>query len=181
MIGSPFAFVRRFLRARRGATAVEFAFVALPFISLLFATLELGMVFLVQTTLDNATDEAGRQIRTGVLQTAGGTAATFKTAVCNEMTWMGSACATNLSVDVRTFTSFAGQAPPTFVTGGVYNPATMTFTPGTACNIVLVRTYYPWTIFTPLLNAGLVNVSTNKRLIQSAASFRNEPFGGTSC
>ena len=65
-------FLRRFGSARRGATAVEFAFVALPFLTLLFAVLELGMVFLVSTTLQNAADAAGRQIRTGELQGSGG-------------------------------------------------------------------------------------------------------------
>ena len=43
-------------------------------------------------------------------------------------------------------------------------------------DIVLVRAYYTWTIITPLLNASLVNLSGNKRLITTAVAFRNEPF-----
>ena len=58
----PLAALRRFAKAQRGATAVEFAIVVVPFMILLFGTMELGMVFLVSTTLQNATDNAARQI-----------------------------------------------------------------------------------------------------------------------
>src|SRR3569832_271015 len=87
----------RFARAERGATAVEFAFVARPFLGLRFAVFELGLVFLVGTTLENATEIAARQIRTGELQTSGGSASTFKAAVCAQMSWLGSDCNANLS------------------------------------------------------------------------------------
>lgn len=42
-----------------------------------------------------------------------------------------------------------------------------------------MRTYYEWTVFTPLLNAALVNMGTGtgKRLISTVATFRNEPYG----
>jgi Flp pilus assembly protein TadG len=178
----PGSFLKRFGRAREGAAAIEFAFVSIPFIALLFAILELGLVFLVQTTLDNATDEASRQIRTGELQTAGGTAATFKAGVCSEMSWLGTACATNLYVDVQTYASFAGQNPTNPVdVNGVFTPTALNWTPGSGQCIVLVRTYYQWTIFTPLLNAALVNLAGNKRLISSSATFRNEPFATGPC
>ena len=41
-----------------------------------------------------------------------------------------------------------------------------------------MRTYYEWDLYTPLLNVGLQNMgaSSNKRLISSATSFRNEPY-----
>ncbi len=170
------SFLKRFARARQGTAAIEFAFVSIPFIALLFAILELGLVFLVQTTLDNATDEAARLIRTGQLQASGGTSATFKSAVCTEMSWLGTACAANLYVDVQVYASFAGQNPSNPVTNGVFTPATLAWNPGAGQNIVLVRSYYQWTIFTPLLNAALVNIAGNKRLISSTITFRNEPF-----
>jgi Flp pilus assembly protein TadG len=166
----------RFARAERGATAVEFAFVALPFLALIFAVVELGLVFMVGTTLENATEAAARQIRTGELQTAGGSAATFKAAVCAQMSWLGSDCTANLSVDVRTYSTFSAVTSTSVLTNGAVDPAKQTFTTGGPEDIVLVRTFYQWTIFTPLLNAGLVNLSGNKRLITSTATFRNEPY-----
>ena len=85
-------FLRRFSRARGGATAVEFALVILPFLGLVFATLELGMMFLVSTTLESSAQEAARTIRTGQFQSGAGTAAAYKNAVCNGMGWLAGDC-----------------------------------------------------------------------------------------
>jgi Flp pilus assembly protein TadG len=169
-------FLTRFQRERGGAAAVEFAFVALPFLTLLFAVLELGMVFLVSTTLQNAADAAGRKIRTGELQAAGGTETTFKNAICSDMAWLGSDCAANLTVDVRTFTSFASSKVDDPVTDGEIDLTKTTFKPGNAEDIVLVRAYYNWTLFTPLLNQGLSPMKNGKRLISTTVTFRNEPW-----
>lgn len=167
----------RFSRDERGGnTTVEFALIATPFFMLIFGVLELGLVFLVTTTLENATIAAGRKVRTGELQGSGGSASTFKAEVCNNMSWLGSSCSSNLYVDVRTFTSFSTVTQPSPVVGGVVDPASLSFTPGVGNDIVLVRSYYTWTIITPLLNASLVNLSGNKRLITTAVAFRNEPF-----
>ncbi len=168
---------RRFAEARKGATAVEFALIATPFLALMFGVLELGLVFMVSTTLDNAVDAASRKIRTGELQTAGGTAASFKTAVCNEMAYLGTGCSTNLYVDVRTFPKFADVAITDPTTDGAFDISKTTFAPGGSESIVLVRVYYQWTLITPMLNQGLETLSGGKRLIAAAATFRNEPYG----
>ena len=169
-------FLRRFGRARDGATAVEFALIAIPFATLLFAFIELGLVFLVQTTLDNATEDAARQIRTGEMQVAKGDATSFKTAVCDEVSWFGAGCSGNLKVDVRVFTSFTNQTPTNLVKNGSFDDSSVEFTPGCGGDIVLVRTFYQWPLLTPLLSSALVNLSGNKRLISSTVTFRNEPF-----
>lgn len=168
--------VRLFIRDDKAATAVEFALLALPFFALIFGIIEVGLVFLVSTTLENAVAASGRQIRTGELQSAGGTAATFKNAICANMSWLGSSCATNLNVDVRTYTSFGAVTTPNPVVNGAFQQNQMTFTPGVAGDIVVVRAYYQWTIFTPLLNAALVNLGSNKHLISATVAFRNEPY-----
>jgi len=176
---SPIAWLRRFARARRGATAVEFAIIAFPFMVLLFGVVELGMVFLVSTTLQNATDNAARKIRTGEFQTSGAnTKAAFKTLVCNNMTWLSSACSANLTVDVQTFANFANLAADGQADPKTFDPNNTCWSSGQPGDIVLVRTYYSWNIFTPLLDTALVNMGTGsgKRLISSAASFRNEPW-----
>lgn len=176
---NPIAALRRFARARQGATAIEFAIIALPFMILLFGIIELGMVFLVSVTLQNATDNAARQIRTGQLQNGGSNTKTaFASLVCANMTWLSAPCSSKLTVDVQTFANFtalsnAGQIDPT-----TFNPNTTQWSSGQAGDIVLVRTYYQWDIFTPMLNASLVNMGTGsgKRLIGAATSFRNEPW-----
>lgn len=78
--------LKRFARAERGATALEFAIIGTPFLILFFAVIELGLVFMVSITLQNATDAAARKIRTGQFQTGGATSkADFKTQVCYYM------------------------------------------------------------------------------------------------
>jgi Flp pilus assembly protein TadG len=110
------------------------------------------------------------------LQASGGTADTFKTAICSDMAWLGSDCAANLTVDVRTFSTFAGIAPVSPVTNGAVDPTKTTFQPGNAEDIVLVRVYYSWTLITPLLNTALQTLSGGKRLISTTVTFRNEPW-----
>jgi Flp pilus assembly protein TadG len=164
----------RFARARRGAVTVEFAFVSIPFLLLIFAIIELGLVFLVSVTLENAVMDVGRTIRTGEVQTANRTAAAFKTAVCTEMSWLGSACSTALSLDVRTFTGFTAS-------GAVLNaakPNTPCWDPGGPGSIVMIRAYYNWPLVTPLLQTGL-QTSNGRRMLTAATAFSNEPYSDT--
>jgi Flp pilus assembly protein TadG len=171
------AAIGRFTHDERATTIVEFALLATPFFMLIFGIFELGLIFLVSTTLENAITASGRQIRTGEAQAAGTTAAQFKTSICNNMTWLGSACASNLNVDVRTYTNFTGiTTPPSPVVNGAVNPAAMTWSPGGSGDIVVVRAYYSWQVITPLLNPTLINLGSNKRLISATIAFRNEPY-----
>jgi Flp pilus assembly protein TadG len=165
-----------FLASRDGATAVEFAMVALPFFMLLFGVLELGMLFIAATTLDAATTQVARQIRTGQFQSgASHSAADFKTAVCNGMSWISASdCQANLSVDARTFASFSTIDLTTPVKNNQIDQTQLSFTPGSASDIVLVRVFYPWSLITPVLEPGLPNLGPTKRLLTTAVAFRNE-------
>jgi Flp pilus assembly protein TadG len=172
-------FIARFARAERGATAVEFAMISLPLMVLIFGVIELAMVLLVATTLETAVESAARTIRTGNFQTsASSTKADFKALVCGKMSWLSAKCATDLWVDVRTFNDFgslAGNAPQG---GSVFNPASTCFSPGQPADIVLVRAYFQWALFTPLLSNALEDMGggSGKRLLSFATAFRNEPF-----
>ncbi|WP_374575443.1 TadE/TadG family type IV pilus assembly protein [Phenylobacterium sp.] len=173
----PLAALRRFARARRGATAVEFALVALPFVMLLFGIMELAAVFLASATLDLATDRAARLIRTGEFQTSGATSkSAFKSEVCSRMSWLSGACNSNLIVDVQTFANFTDAANAGQPTADQFKNNTTCFTTGTAGDIVLVRAYYTWTLTTPLLDGALDNTGDGKRRIMAIATFRNEPY-----
>src|SRR5271163_1987090 len=132
----PAGLIRRFARANTGAAAVEFAILALPFFGLLFAVFEMALMFLVSTTLQNATADAARMIRTGQMQASAATAATFKTQICSELSWLGSGCSTNLSVNVQTFSSFSAVAPMNPISGKTVNTAAMQFNMGASGDIV---------------------------------------------
>jgi Flp pilus assembly protein TadG len=177
-------FAMRFARADRGVTAVEFALVSLPILMMVFGLLELALVFLVGTTLDSATQRAARQIRTGEFQTGGAsTAANFKTLVCSRMAWLAPKCANDLWLDVRTFANYGALAnpppiPPTAFKSVNGNPPAppVCFATGQPADIVLVRAYFRWDLFTPLLDKALDNTGSGQRLITSTTAFRNEPY-----
>lgn len=160
----------RFARTQDGAVAVEFAFVAIPFFVLIFAIIELGLAFLVSMTLENAMMNVDRRIRTGELQNANATASTYRTAICDQMSWLGASCPTSLIIDVRTL--------PTFSTGSTLatpRAAKTCWDPGGPNSIVLVRGYYKWPLITPLLQ-NAVGGAPGDRQINFAAVFANEPY-----
>lgn len=175
------AAVWRFAGERDGATAVEFALIALPFFMLLFGVLELGLLFMASTTIEAATVNAARQIRTGQLQLSGSnTAAAFKSSICSNMSWLASSdCTANLSVDVRTFGTFGAITNTLPVTAGAIDPAKLAFNDGTNCSIVMVRIFYPYTLIAPTFSPGLPDLGPTKKLITFTAAFRNENWGTT--
>jgi len=173
--------VGAFASAKGGATAVEFALVSIPFLALLFAIFELGAMFMASTALDSAVEQAARQIRTGQLQSGpNDSAAGFKALVCNGVSWISTSdCEANLSLDVRTFTSFSSISVTTPVKNGAIDQTQIGFSPGSSCDIVLVRAFYPWTLLTPTLEPGLPNLNASQRLLTATAAFRNENWSTT--
>jgi Flp pilus assembly protein TadG len=163
------SFALRLARDQGGATAVEFALVALPFLTLVFALMELGLVSLVSISLDNAIAEAGRTFRTGEVQTNQETAEAFKAKVCSDVGWIGATtCESALSVDVKRLPSF--ESGPTLP-----KPVTPCWDPGGPNSIVLVRAYYKWPLITPLLDTGLTS-SDGTHEVSTAAVLTNEPY-----
>lgn len=170
-----FGIVRRLSRDRDGSTAIEFAFIAAPFFILILATLEIALVFFAGSVIEDAVSETARQIRTGQLQTSGGTEATFRSAVCERVSVI--ADCDKLRIDVRTFQNFSStDFSSPLDSEGEIDDSGFTFAPGGAGDVVVVRAFYPWQIFTPSLGLGLANMSGNRRMIATATAFRNEPF-----
>jgi len=171
--------IRRVIRSDRGAAAVEMALVAVPFLMLLFGVIEIGLIFMISSSLENAMVIASRTIRTGQFQTGSTpTAAAFQTAICNNFGWMQTDCTKNLQVDVRTYSTFASVTTPQPVSNGVFNTSSLQFTPGAANDIVVVRAYYQWPLIAPFFDQALQQLSGGVALLTSTAAFRNEPYSG---
>lgn len=170
---------RRFARARRGAAAVEFALVLMPFFLLTFGLAEIAMIGFAQTSLDFAVSETARQIRTGQAQMNGVTEAQIRSQLCSELNnFIVMGCDGNLYLDVRRFDSFAdadnnGMAP---IQNNAFNEAGMGYQPGQPSDIVVVRAYYRWHIITPMFEPVFQNISGGERILVSTMMFRNEPF-----
>ncbi|MHA6287513.1 TadE/TadG family type IV pilus assembly protein [Maricaulis sp. CAU 1757] len=167
--------MRRFLRNRSGATAVEFSLIAAPFFFLLFAMMEIAAVFFVGTVMENAVLEMARQIRTGQAQAGGMSAGTFRDEICSRIEVVGNC--DRLDVDVKIFEDFdnVDQSTPVNEDGSV-NSDNFGWEPGDAGDIVLVRVFYRWSLMTPSFGGGLANMEGNQRLMTAATVFRNEPF-----
>ena len=169
--------LRAVVRDEGAATALEFALVAPPFLFMILAIFELALVYLVSVSLDSATQQATRQIRTGQAQTAGYTAAQFTTQVCNNMGWLASQCSSNLFIDSEVKTSFGASNPSSPVQGGAWNSGNLKFDMGDQGDIVVIHTYYKWKLITPVLYGGLQTLPGGISVVSAATTFRNEPYG----
>lgn len=179
----PVRVARRFVRQQDGAAAIEFAFVALPFLALLFALLETALVFFASQSLEAAAAESARLIMTGQAQGLGYSQDQYKTnVVCNYLKSGVSLfdCSNGVYVSVKSYTNFSAvnTAPP--VINNVLNTTTpLPYSPGSPGCIVAVQLYYQWPIYVSLLSDNLSNLTGGNRLLVATAVFRNEPYGPT--
>jgi len=172
--------IRRFTKSDRGVTAIEFAMVAGPFLYLLCAIFETGLMLFSEYIIENGVSQAARMIRTGEVQINGVSKTQFKTIICGKLAAFLD-CQDKLYVDIRNFTDFSAVALPQAIANGkLTNDVTKNaqFCPGAQMRVAVVRTYYEWKLFTPGITL-LANIGTDKRLLTAGAAFRNEPFGTT--
>jgi len=180
--------LRRYLKNREGATALEFALLILPFSALVFGIIELSILFFFNSTLNHATAEVSRQIRTGQFQAncANGEAE-FKAAVCEYMNGLGD-CEGRLRIEVKDGSgSFVGLADdpddkPEIDpdTGEPIIPPNEYDNTGPR-DVVIVRAQYYHSLAIPSQITHLANQPGNVHRIESASAFRNEPFPSPSC
>ena len=166
----------RFRRAESGATAIEFSMIALPFFMLLYAIIDISLVFFATTTLENGIVGAARQIRTGTVQANGMTAAQFRALVCNQISMLLS-CDARLGIDVRTYSGFGNVIKPAALDANGNLTGDLSFDPGSPGDVVVVRAYYTWPILMPMMGQSFSNMAGGNRLLEANIAFRNEPFG----
>jgi Flp pilus assembly protein TadG len=170
------AAVRRLAVRDDGATAVDFALVAAPFMALLFAILETGLVFFAGQTLETTAADASRLIQTGQAQNQSFDQAAFQQALC-QRAWSFFNC-DNLMIDVRTYNDFssANTSSPIDQNGNLQN--NFVYQPGSAGDIVVVRVMYQWPVYVSLfgLNSSFSNLANGNDLMMATVAFRNEPY-----
>ena len=178
-----------------GQAALQFALIAPAFFMLLMGTIEAGVIFFAQCSLQNAVNDTARLIRTGqsacysldsnnLCQTM--TADQFRTKLCGEISSLLANCGndssgnSDLQFDVTDhpggFTGVSNSSP----LDSQRNLSKLTaFNTGSPCDVVLVRAFYRWQVFTPVLNFFLDNMNGSYHLLSTAAAFRNEPYTTT--
>ncbi len=171
-----------FVRDRQGATAVEFALIATPFLALIAALIQTFLLFFAQSQLELAVRQSARQILTGQVQSldASLTQAQAQTAfhqtVCNNGSMLFNCAGLMVDVQVANNWSSANVGMPTLTYnagGAVTN--TWQFKPGTAGDIVVVRVMYLWPVFFGPIAFNMANQPNGTRLIMASAAFQNEP------
>jgi Flp pilus assembly protein TadG len=170
----------RSMRARRidGVAAIEFALVAPPFLVLLLGIFEAGLVFFAGATLQAAVDVASRHIRTNDLAVTAQTSPTvFRNVICDNAPFL---TCTGIQIDIETRPDFSTASFSSPLTkDGKLDPKLSQSAPVAACQVVLVRAFYEWPTFTPMLSLLLGNLSDGNHLLVGTAAFRAEPFDTT--
>lgn len=184
--------LRRVVRSRDGAAAIEFALLAIPYFMIIFAILETFVAFAAEQLVSNAVDTMGRKLRIGQI-TAANTKDEFRRAFCDEIsiliTCSESELATpsKLYLDVETYSKFS-DVPTTIPRMDPSNPfsdlktSDFKFAPGGKGTINMVRAYYRWQIITDLIRPYITNIRPadgsmpTEYLIVATAVFQNEQY-----
>jgi Flp pilus assembly protein TadG len=165
-----------FIKDRKGATAVEFALVAGPFLALVAAIVQTFLVFFAQELLESVVQLSSRQILTGQVQSQQLTQAGFQQAVCNQVVILFTCSGLMVDVRVATAWSSANTSMPSLTyngSGQVSN--TWQFNPGNAGDDVVVRVMYLWPIFMGRFGFCPSVQANGTCLIMATAAFQNEP------
>ncbi len=181
-----FRVMRSFRRNQRGTTAVEFGLLALPFLAMICAVMELGYANFENEMLANAVSSAARAMLTGSLQAANVT--TSQQFVSNYLCPstgrklpMNFNCS-NLIVDVRPAANFAaGDTANDF-----YASTSNEFCPGQPGQIIVMRVAYPLPAIMPLnlfnRTVGVVNnvpgLTGYFHILMASALFEEENYSG---
>lgn len=182
---------RAFGRDERGVTAIEFGILAIPFFTIVAATLETGMIFLAGQVLDSAVQDTSRFIRTGQAQTAEWDSDDYRAAICSRLYGMfdcsnGPGARMRVSVTVIEDFTQAAIGYPLEVEDDcteVLCDWTMAneYVPGVGGDVVLVRAFYKWPTILNLPGFNFGTLPDGSRLLGASRVFRNEPFGCSDC
>lgn len=174
--------------SRRGATAVEFALVALPLVFVIGGICETGVFLFIQDQLLNASEDAARLIQLNtVTQPTVWAIDTYRTEVCKKL--FVSSCASTLKIDVRNV-PIATSTPPNYfkqletimpdvnsvgpaAPGANYQE---TFQPGSRGQVGSLILTYDWSFVFPFMSTFFGNVPGNPqvRRLSAVSIFRNE-------
>lgn len=169
--------ILRFGRRNDGAAAVEFAIVVVPFFALLFAIIELALVFWAGEVLETAVHDTSRLIMTGQAQKQNFDLARFRQELCSRVLGLFTCNEEQMKIDVRTSGAFASAnlGKPEFKNGKV-DDSGFQYQTGGPGDIVVVRVMYEWPLILRTFGLDLADTPSGRRLLMSAVAFRNEPY-----
>ena len=180
--------LRRFRDAENGTTAVEFAIISVPFITLLLGTMSVCVYFFTVLETENAVWQGSRDLRVGNVQNGSGAyngltgdplKDAFKQAICNRMSKPAD-CFTGMRVLVQSRTDFAAITEPSCKDGGGNlisdAAAKASWNAGGANSVVIVTGCYTWDFGGKLPFFNIGNMPDGSYLVQASYAFRTEPY-----
>lgn len=174
----PRPFCARYLaRNTRGATMVEFAFVAGPLLALMIAIVQVSLTFFAQQNLETVAEKSVRALITGKAQRDGMTQSQFKSLVCSKLPRFLKC--DNVIVDVRTVTSFSAANTSSPVIrynsdGSIKDE--WAYQLGAPGDITVTKIMYVWNVNKGPLGFDLSTLSGGKRLLIATSVFKTEPY-----
>lgn len=152
--------------------------VAFPFFFMMFAIIEIGVIFVTASILENAVMETGRLVRTGRAVEDKLTDAEFKSELCGRMSIFSSQCTGRAWVDVREIPQFRNQTPPDPMASGTsFDGSQLVYETGQPQSLMLIRVWYRQPLFTPFLSEALSKLGDGTAIMMATTTFRNEPYG----
>lgn len=170
------------LRNQRGATAVEFGLVAMPFFAVLFTIIETALMFWTSQVLDEAVTQASRTLLTGesvaIYSASPDKTKAFKQEVCARAPALVDC--DRLSIDVRGYTTpadaLADLAKRNPVSGTTLNTKDFSYNQPQASQIVVVRAALRYSLYLTGWTNSLADLDGGERAIMAVATFRSEPY-----
>lgn len=163
---------KSFLKNSRGATAIEFAILALPFFGLILGIIQLGIIFLANQSLDSAVEAAAREIRTGQVRSTQTAVADFRTSICNRVAIV-IGCDNILEVSVQSFDSISATTGAALFSNNSLI-ITTDYDTGSAGDVIVIKA----AVSIPIIAGSLFGISNGSGGTRMSASFvfANENF-----
>lgn len=166
--------VCRWVRENKGATAVEFALVAVPFTFLLIGIIEMSLMFAAGANLHSATSDAARLIRTGQAQMAADPEQAFRDKLCERVDTLLN-CG-RLQYEVVTMDGFGDfeEYADTYDADGNLN--SQGFDAGGSSDVVLIRVSYRYPLMIPVLSSMLSDGPGMTKHLLATVVLQTEPY-----
>ncbi|MCG6114375.1 MAG: pilus assembly protein [Mesorhizobium sp.] len=167
----------RFVRNRKGSTAIEFTLLAIPFSMLVFAVLESSISFAAQQVMANAADDIARQFRTGQIKADDFSKQEVRDLICGRMQIVVSPGCPGLEVDFRSYATFAeaAQVRVRFQNGDLVT-SDFDILPGDSMSKNMLRVFYRWPVITDFMRKSMANLPDGKTLHFASVTWQNEPY-----
>jgi Flp pilus assembly protein TadG len=167
--------LRRLGKDSSGATAIEFALLAGPFLLIVLGLIEIGVQYFASTSFESAVQRSARLIRTGQAQAQAMDLSSLRKTVCDDIYNLFD-CMNNTAFQVSILSSMTSVPADSAVDKDGKFVLEESFSSGQGSDYVLVRGYYQ---FRPLLDVfGVIRtrLANGNYLYGATVLFRNEPF-----